>query len=103
MSIRRQVRALGGTMRLVRTHGWTYPFPDRSWEDIASFLDGMAARDESFTYLSAIGHSVLDSQAVGLLAGCTSMHDLVVTATPVPEPPLDVVIVRGRPATRCTP
>jgi hypothetical protein len=31
-------------MRLVRTHGWPYPFTDRSWEDIASFLDGMAAQ-----------------------------------------------------------
>jgi hypothetical protein len=82
-------------MRLVRTHGWTYPFPDRSWEDIASFLDEMATRDEGFTYLTAIVHSVLDSPAARLLAGCTSMHDLVVTATPVPEPPLDVVIVRA--------
>lgn len=85
----------GGTMRLVRTHGWPHAFRVRPWEDIASFLDGMTERDASFAYLSAIIQSVLDSQSRPLLAGTTSMHDLVVTTTPVPEPPLDVVIVRA--------
>jgi hypothetical protein len=95
MSRSDEVRRYGWHHAAVRTHGWNHPFPDRSWEDIASFLDGMALRDESFSYLSAIVHSVLDTPAAGLLAGRTSMHDLVVTATPVPEPPLDVVIVRA--------
>jgi hypothetical protein len=55
----------------------------------------MAGRDESFAYMSAVARSVLDSGAAASLAGCTSMHDLVVTSTPVAEPPMDVVIVRA--------
>lgn len=54
----------------------------------------MAERDESFGYLAAVAESVRDSEAARSLAGTTSMHDLVVTSTPVVEPPLDVVIVR---------
>lgn len=39
--------------------------------------------------------SVIDSGKTGALAGTTSMHDLVVVPTPVPEPPFGVVIVRS--------
>ena len=79
----------------MRTHGWTTEFRERSWDEIASFLDGMSGRYESFAHMSAIAHSVIDSGCSTALAGITSMHDIVVTSTPVPEPPLDVVIVRA--------
>jgi hypothetical protein len=82
-------------MCAVRTHGWPLTFRPRSWEDIASFFDGIAERDPSFAYMVAVARSVLDSGAAQSLAGTTSMHDLVVTSTPVSEPPLDVVIVRA--------
>ena len=55
----------------------------------------MAERDKSFAYMAAVAQSVRDSGAAQSLVGTTSMHDLVVTSTPVPEPPLDVVIVRA--------
>ncbi len=82
-------------MRAVRTHGWNHVFPERSWDDIASFLGGMAEQHESFGYQDAIVQSVLVSGGRESLAGLTSMHDLVVTSTPVSAPPLDVVIVRA--------
>jgi hypothetical protein len=84
-----------GTMCDVRTHGWPHTFLARPWEDIASFLTDMVERDESFAYMAAVAQSVRDSEAAQSLAGTTSMHDLVVTSTPVVEPPLDVVIVRA--------
>ena len=84
-----------GTICAVRTHGWPHTFHPRPWEDIGSYLGGTAERDESFAYMAAVVQSVLDSEAAQSLAGTTSMHDLVVTSTPVAEPPLDVVIVRA--------
>ena len=47
--------------------------------------------------------SVIESRSADLLAGCTSMHDLIVVTVPIPEPPYDVVAVRapgslGKPA-----
>ena len=82
-------------MSAVRTHGWPHAFGQQPWEEIASFLGGMADRDESFAYMAAVVQSVLDSEMAQSLAGTTSMHDLVVTTTPVAEPPFDVVIVRA--------
>jgi hypothetical protein len=79
----------------VRTHGWRQTFVARPWEEIASFLTDMVEQDESFAYMAAVAQSVRDSGAARSLAGTTSMHDLVVTSTPVVEPPVDVVIVRA--------
>jgi len=79
----------------MRTYGYTHEFRERSWDDIASFLEGMSEMYESFAHMSAIAHSVIDSGCSAALAGTTSMHDIVVTSTPVSEPPLDVVIVRA--------
>jgi hypothetical protein len=87
--------AADGTMCAVRRNGWSQTFVARPWDEIASFLGGMAERDESFAYMRAVVDSVLESEAAQSLAGTTSMHDLVVTSTPVAEPPLDVVIVRA--------
>jgi hypothetical protein len=82
-------------MCAVPTHGWPHTFRTRPWDDIASFLGGVADRDGSFAYMAAVVENVLESGAAQSLAGTTSMHDLVVTSTPVAEPPLDVVIVRA--------
>jgi hypothetical protein len=87
--------AVDGTMCEVGTHGWPHTFRPRPWDDIASFLGDMAERDVSFAYMAAVVDSVLESGAAQSLAGMTSMHDLVVTPTPVAQPPVDVVIVRA--------
>ena len=44
----------------------------------------MMARYPEFTHMSAIVTSVLQSDGTSTLAGCTSMHDLYVVATPIP-------------------
>lgn len=54
----------------------------RPWDDLASFLGGMAGRDVSFAYMAAVAESVLESGVSQSLAATTSMHDLVVTSTP---------------------
>jgi hypothetical protein len=43
--------------------------------------------------MSAIVRSVRESDAESALAAHTSMHDLIVAARPVPEPPYDCVFV----------
>lgn len=45
--------------------------------------------------MSDIVKSVLASDQAQALAGCTSMHDLIVVPTPIPEPPYAVVAVRA--------
>jgi hypothetical protein len=45
--------------------------------------------------MAAIVHSIVDSDAADLIAGCTSMFDLMVVPTPVPEPPFGFVAVRS--------
>jgi hypothetical protein len=45
--------------------------------------------------MADIVESVIRSDAVGLLAGCTSMHDLVVVPRPLPDPPYGAVIIRA--------
>ncbi|MEU5879028.1 hypothetical protein [Spirillospora sp. NPDC047279] len=77
------------------TRGW----PDsgsRPWPEIASSFQELADADPAFGPLAAIAESVITCRADEHLAATTSMHDLVVTAAPVPaETPVDVVIVRS--------
>jgi hypothetical protein len=77
------------------TMGWPYPFRAVGWEDISAFLGDMAARHARFGHMAAIADSVIATRTTSLLAGCTSMHDLVVVSTPIPDPPYDVIIVRA--------
>ncbi|MEO6606421.1 MAG: hypothetical protein ABIN55_12460 [Aeromicrobium sp.] len=79
----------------MKHQGWPYEFKPKPWDEIHSFLSGMAAQDSQFQYLVDVVQSVIDSGSVGDLAATTSMHDLVVVAFPVPEPPFGVVIVRA--------
>jgi hypothetical protein len=79
----------------MRTHGWVEPFRQRRWDEIDAFLGDMAARHEQFRHVSDIVRSVLESDQTKALAACTSMHDLIVVPTPLPEPPYGVVAVRA--------
>lgn len=45
--------------------------------------------------MSDIVKSVLATDRAGALAGHTSMHDLIVVPTPIPEPPYGFVAVRA--------
>lgn len=58
-------------------------------------LGEMADRHAQFQHMSDIVKSVLASGRTEALAGCTSMHDLMVVPTPIPEPPYGLVAVRA--------
>jgi hypothetical protein len=75
--------------------GWPYPFRPRTWPDIAARFHAMAALHVTYQHMADIVDSVEASEAHELLAGCTSMHDLIVVIRPIPEPPYDVVAVRA--------
>ena len=75
--------------------GWNHPFLERSWSDVRDFEAEVLAGHERGQYLLAIIDSVLCSRAADLLAVSTSMHDLVVVTRPLPDPPMDVIIVRA--------
>jgi hypothetical protein len=79
----------------MRTLGYPYPFRAVPWVKICEFLGGMAANHPEFRHMAAIADSVVISGSTDLLAGTTSMHDLIVVSTPIPEPPYDVVAVRA--------
>jgi hypothetical protein len=55
----------------------------------------MAEKDDRFDYLVEIIDSVLASDVADSLAATTSMHDLIVAALPLTEPPFDVIAVRA--------
>jgi hypothetical protein len=79
----------------VRNLGWPYPFRQTPWPDIADFLGEMAERNASSQHMADIVNSVIDSGSSELLAAFTSVHDLVVLATPIPDLPFDLVAVRA--------
>jgi hypothetical protein len=76
-------------------NGWRFPFEARPWADIFGDANAMAINHEEFGYLAAVAASVIETQSTEVLAGLTSMHDIIVTSTPVPDAPLDVVAVRA--------
>jgi hypothetical protein len=78
----------------VRTLAFPYPFHQTPWPDLASKFDDLAERNRDFQPMADIVHSVIDSGSADLLAAFTSMHDLCVVATPIPDPPMDLVVVR---------
>jgi hypothetical protein len=75
--------------------GWPYPFRARPWPDIAARVYAMATLHVTFQRMADVVDSVRVSGAGRLLAGCTSMHELIVVTLLVPEPPYDVVAVRA--------
>ena len=72
------------------------PFHERSWADVREFegllRSGIVPEGQ---YLLAIIDSVTGSGVSEQLAVTTTMHDLVVVPRPIPEPPMDVLIVRA--------
>ena len=77
------------------TGPWPYPFRPTPWEDIARFLGRLAETHDEFGHMAAVADSVVASGSTDRLAGCTSMHDILVVSTPVREPPYDLVVVRA--------
>jgi hypothetical protein len=66
-----------------------------AWTDIAKWYDHTAGSHPEFQYLADIVASVLTWEGADRLVGLTSMNDLVVTASPIAEPPIEVVVVRA--------
>jgi hypothetical protein len=79
----------------MRTLGWPYPFRARPWDEISASFAVMTRRAPWFGHMLAIADSVMASGSADMLAGCTSMHDLIVVTVPIPEPPYDVIAVRA--------
>ncbi|SDZ24705.1 hypothetical protein SAMN05421504_11171 [Amycolatopsis xylanica] len=80
----------------MNSRAWPYRFDEVPWAEIAGWFHEMAAKHPEFRPMADIADSVLACEGEQRLAGLTSMHDLVVTARPVPEhPPVEVVIVRS--------
>jgi hypothetical protein len=71
-----------------------------AWTDIAARFNHVARGHPEFQYMADITASVLAWQAADRLAGLTSMDDLVVTALPIPQSPIDMVVVRS-PSSGC--
>jgi hypothetical protein len=80
----------------MNSRAWPDRFDEVPWVEIATRFHEMAAKHSEFRHMADIVDSVLTCGGEQRLAGLTSMHDLVVTARPVPErPPIGVVIVRS--------
>jgi hypothetical protein len=82
---------------------WAYPFRERPWAEIRSFLGGMAASHLEFGYMVDVIDSVIDSGADELHAGDTSMHDVMVVPRPIRPHARELIAMRApgslRPAT----
>jgi hypothetical protein len=74
---------------------WDYPFGERSWAEIRSDLDEMAVGHPEFRYVADVADSVVGSGGDRLLAGSTSMHDLVVVPRPVGAHVRELIAVRA--------
>lgn len=70
---------------------WPHEFKARSWSDLLDFYEDMASRSPAFGYLVDIVRSVEASPNGHRLAATTSMHDLLVVDTPIPDPPVEVL------------
>lgn len=81
-----------------RPEGWQWTFKERSWKEIAEFLQGVPHPDLAATI--AVVRSVGDSDLGDELVGTTSMHDLIVAQSPGAPPPVPVLIVRVQGSTR---
>lgn len=75
--------------------GWPYPFRPQPWEELDREFASVAAAHPDFGHSSAIVKSVREVGAEQDLAAFTSMHDLMVRSTPLPEPPYDLVAVHA--------
>lgn len=63
----------------------------------------MTEADDRFAYLVEIIDSVMARGLADSLAATTSMHDLIVAALPLMDPPFDVIAVRALGSIRSAP
>jgi hypothetical protein len=79
----------------VRSFGYRYPFHGKDRPQIEAEVVEHAARQPQSSYLVDIVRSVIASPASGELAGSLGMIDLFVAARPIPDPPFEVISIRG--------
>lgn len=79
----------------MRTQGWPHEFQPQPWVELEAKFAAFADENPQLLYLHDIITSVIAHGKTDALAAITSIHDLVVTSTPVASPPLDVVRVRA--------
>lgn len=79
----------------INSRVWTGQFTAVAWTDIAARFNDIARSHPEFQYMADIVTSVLAWRGADRLAGLTSMYDLIVTARPIREPPLETVVVRS--------
>jgi hypothetical protein len=79
----------------MRSLGWNYPFVAEPWPELRHRYQDLLVQHDGYRSLVDIVTSVEESGRASQLAGTTSMHDLVVAAEPIPDPPMDVIIVRA--------
>lgn len=77
-------------MKLARSF---YPFRAAPWDAIAARLHEMADIHVEFQHVAGVADSVIAFGMTEELAGCTSMHDLLVVPRPVPEPVVEMLRV----------
>lgn len=70
-------------------------FKGRDWTEVREFVGGMAERSPDFQYLVDILDSIITLKRTSDFNVTTSMHDLILTTNPVPEPPFDVIAIRA--------
>lgn len=79
----------------MRTHGRDVRFRPRPWAKILEEVQDSALWRPDYRYTKAIVSSVIDSGRADDLACSTSLLDLMIVPTPVPQPPYGLVVVRG--------
>lgn len=84
----------GPHTRGMRTLGWSGTFHEVPWDKIADRFRAIEQTHPGFSPMVDIVTSVIETGADQQLAGLTSMTDLIVVPRPVPEPPMDQVVVR---------
>jgi hypothetical protein len=77
----------------INSRAWTGPFNEIPWSMIAARFEEMATKHPEFRHMADIVASVRSCGGEQRLAGLTSMHDLIVTTRPIPEPPIEEVVV----------
>lgn len=78
-----------------RSFGWPHRFLSRPWDELVGSYADLTERNPAFAVMRDVVESVRRSGVEDLLAATTSMHDLLVVDRPVPEPPMEVVVVRA--------
>jgi hypothetical protein len=80
-------------MRLIG--GWEWPFLKQPWADLATEYRELVEQIPQLAPMLAVIESVIENQMADRLSATTSLRDLVVTASPASEPPIDIIIVRS--------